>query len=99
MIANGYLSLHSLDDRVVSNERVLQHRLPDRGPRPNDRVAHFSAFEHRLNQIWGAEAGWCNETQLFLTDDATEKCTAAPNPPMDILTTDVYADGGWAWRN
>ena len=23
----------------------------------------------------------------------------APNPPMDILFTDVYADGGWAWRN
>jgi pyruvate dehydrogenase E1 component alpha subunit len=32
-------------------------------------------------------------------DDATERCKAAPNPPMDILTTDVYADGGWAWRN
>jgi pyruvate dehydrogenase E1 component alpha subunit len=32
-------------------------------------------------------------------DDATETCKAAPNPPMDILTTDVYADGGYAWRN
>src|ERR1700723_2369535 len=32
-------------------------------------------------------------------DDATEKCKAAPMPPADILTTDVYADGGWAWRN
>jgi pyruvate dehydrogenase E1 component alpha subunit len=32
-------------------------------------------------------------------DDATEVCKAAPNPPMDILTTDVYADGGFAWRN
>jgi pyruvate dehydrogenase E1 component alpha subunit len=32
-------------------------------------------------------------------DAATERCKAAPNPPMDILTTDVYADGGWAWRN
>jgi len=32
-------------------------------------------------------------------DDATEICKAAPNPPLDILTTDVYADGGWAWRN
>ena len=32
-------------------------------------------------------------------DDATEKCKAAPPPPPDILTTDVYADGGWAWRN
>ena len=34
-----------------------------------------------------------------VVDDATEKCKAAPKPPMDILTTDVYADGGWAWRN
>jgi acetoin:2,6-dichlorophenolindophenol oxidoreductase subunit alpha len=32
-------------------------------------------------------------------DDATEKCKAAPTPPLDILTTDVYADGGYAWRN
>lgn len=32
-------------------------------------------------------------------DDATEVCKAAPMPPHDILTTDVYADGGWAWRN
>ncbi len=32
-------------------------------------------------------------------DDATETCKAAPMPPHDILTTDVYADGGWAWRN
>ena len=32
-------------------------------------------------------------------DAATEKCKAAPMPPLDILTTDVYADGGFAWRN
>jgi len=32
-------------------------------------------------------------------DQATEKCKAAPVPPLEILTTDVYADGGWAWRN
>jgi acetoin:2,6-dichlorophenolindophenol oxidoreductase subunit alpha len=32
-------------------------------------------------------------------DEATETCKAAPNPPMDILFTDVYADGGFAWRN
>lgn len=34
-----------------------------------------------------------------MVDDATEVCKAAPVPPVDILTTDVYADGGWAWRN
>jgi len=32
-------------------------------------------------------------------DEATEKCKSAPPPPLEILTTDVYADGGWAWRN
>ncbi|HLH98369.1 MAG TPA: thiamine pyrophosphate-dependent dehydrogenase E1 component subunit alpha [Xanthobacteraceae bacterium] len=32
-------------------------------------------------------------------DAATEACKAAPMPSLDILTTDVYADGGFAWRN
>jgi acetoin:2,6-dichlorophenolindophenol oxidoreductase subunit alpha len=32
-------------------------------------------------------------------DEATERCKAAPMPPADILTTDVYADRGFAWRN
>lgn len=32
-------------------------------------------------------------------DAATEACKAAPATASEILTTDVYADGGWAWRN
>ena len=32
-------------------------------------------------------------------DEATEKCKAAPPPALDLLATDVYADGGFAWRN
>ena len=32
-------------------------------------------------------------------DEATEQCKASGPPPLDILTKDVYADGGWAWRN
>jgi acetoin:2,6-dichlorophenolindophenol oxidoreductase subunit alpha len=32
-------------------------------------------------------------------DEATEACKAAPPPAAEILTTDVYADGGFAWRN
>jgi pyruvate dehydrogenase E1 component alpha subunit len=32
-------------------------------------------------------------------EEATAICKAAPPPPAEILTTDVYADGGWAWRN
>jgi len=34
-----------------------------------------------------------------IVDEATEACKASPPPPADILFTDVYADGGWAWRN
>ena len=34
-----------------------------------------------------------------VVDDATEACKKAPPPPHDIIFTDVYADGGWAWRN
>jgi TPP-dependent pyruvate/acetoin dehydrogenase alpha subunit len=32
-------------------------------------------------------------------EEATAICKAAPPPPADLLTSDVYADGGWAWRN
>jgi pyruvate dehydrogenase E1 component alpha subunit len=34
-----------------------------------------------------------------IVDEATEACKAAPLPPMELITRDVYADGGWAWRN
>jgi pyruvate dehydrogenase E1 component alpha subunit len=36
---------------------------------------------------------------LRVVDEATEACKKAPMPTADILFTDVYADGGWAWRN
>jgi acetoin:2,6-dichlorophenolindophenol oxidoreductase subunit alpha len=39
-----------------------------------------------------------SETQRIV-DDAAEKGKAAPYPPAEILMTDVYADGGSAWRN
>jgi pyruvate dehydrogenase E1 component alpha subunit len=32
-------------------------------------------------------------------EEATEVCKESPPAPDDILTTDVYADGGWSWRN
>ena len=34
-----------------------------------------------------------------VVDEATEACKASPPAPLELLTTDVYADGGWAWRN
>jgi pyruvate dehydrogenase E1 component alpha subunit len=32
-------------------------------------------------------------------DAATATAKASPPAPIELLTTDVYADGGWAWRN
>jgi pyruvate dehydrogenase E1 component alpha subunit len=43
-------------------------------------------------------AGIESEVRSVL-DRATEACKAAPIPPESLLSTDVYADGGWAWRN
>jgi acetoin:2,6-dichlorophenolindophenol oxidoreductase subunit alpha len=58
-------------------------------------------YRERLKQFGTTEAKIATiETEVRrLVDEATEKCKAAPPPPLDILWTDVYADGGWAWRN
>ena len=34
-----------------------------------------------------------------VVDEATEEAKSSPVPPEAILTTNVYANGGWAWRN
>ena len=56
-----------------------------------DRLKQFGVSEET---ILGIEA----EVRRGV-DAATAACKAAPPPSMDILTTDVYADGGFAWRN
>jgi pyruvate dehydrogenase E1 component alpha subunit len=56
-----------------------------------ERLLQFGIDEETITKI---EAG-----VMKVVDEATEKCKAAQAPPLDILTTDVYADGGWAWRN
>jgi len=56
-----------------------------------DRLLQFGVSEKTMADI-DAEV-------RKVVDDATEVCKAAPPPPADIITTDVYADGGWAWRN
>jgi pyruvate dehydrogenase E1 component alpha subunit len=58
-------------------------------------------YTERLKQF-GVEQGQIDaivNSVKKTVDDATEKCKAAPVPPMELLTTDVYADGGYAWRN
>jgi len=55
------------------------------------RLVEFGIGEAALEEI---------ETSVRATvDAATEACKAAPPVAAEILTTDVYADGGWAWRN
>jgi len=58
-------------------------------------------YRERLKQFGVAESAiTAIETDVLrIVDAATEACKAAPMPPLDILTTDVYADGGFAWRN
>jgi TPP-dependent pyruvate/acetoin dehydrogenase alpha subunit len=58
-------------------------------------------YRERLKQFGiGEEAIVRIETDVKRrVDAATEECKASPPPPTDILTKDVYADGGFAWRN
>jgi acetoin:2,6-dichlorophenolindophenol oxidoreductase subunit alpha len=58
-------------------------------------------YRARLKQFGVAEEviGGIEADVKRRVDEATEKCKAAPPPPHDLLTTDVYADGGFAWRN
>src|SRR5947209_10567081 len=58
-------------------------------------------YRERLRQFGVSEdvIGGIEADVRRRVDEATEKCKAAPPPPLDILTTDVYADGGFAWRN
>lgn len=56
-----------------------------------ERLSQFGIAE---SVIAGIEAEVMKEV-----DDATEACKAAPPSALELLTTDVYADGGWAWRN
>ena len=55
------------------------------------RLAEFGIAESDIAAI---EAAIDREVEA-----ATEACKSAPPPPATLLTADVYADGGSAWRN
>ena len=61
----------------------------------------IKVYRERLEQfgIQQAVIDAIDKDVLRIVDEATEACKAAPMPPADIIFTDVYADGGWAWRN
>ncbi len=56
-----------------------------------ERLKTFGVSDAKVAEIDAAVAQ--------IVDEATEACKAAPTTSKDILFTDVYADGGWAWRN
>jgi len=58
-------------------------------------------YKNRLLEF-GVAANVIEEIEkasMAQVEEATENCKAAPPPSEDIIATDVYADGGWAWRN
>lgn len=55
------------------------------------RLAEFGIDDETVKKI--------DAESMRKVDEATETCKASPPAPEDILTTDVYSDGGWAWRN
>jgi acetoin:2,6-dichlorophenolindophenol oxidoreductase subunit alpha len=58
-------------------------------------------YRERLNQfgIESSKTESIDRDVRRIVDEATEACKAAPMTSVDILYTDVYADGGCAWRN
>ena len=84
------------------------HSRADPGAyRPEDEVAAWlardpiPAYRRRLIAFGIAEAvidGIDSEIQAAV-EAATETAKASPAPPVSILETEVYADGGAAWRN
>jgi pyruvate dehydrogenase E1 component alpha subunit len=60
-------------------------------PRYHDRLLSLGTAEERLSTIEREVAA--------AVDAATEFAKAGREPGEDVLFTDVYADGGSAWRN
>jgi len=58
-------------------------------------------YRERLKQFGiGEEVILSIETDVKRrVDEATEQCKVSPPPPSELLTADVYANGGFAWRN
>ena len=72
-------------------EEVAEWLTRDPIPRYRQRLMDFGIAEAAIDEI-DAEV-------LSQVDEATETAKASPPPPSSILETEVYADGGSAWRN
>ena len=60
-------------------------------PMYRQRLLDFGVKEKVVNGI--------EEAVIQAIDEATEAAKASPTPPMEYAFTDVWADGGSAWRN
>ena len=74
------------DAYVAATESVL-HLIP----RYRQRLIEFGIAETVIDGI--------DQEVLKQVDDATETAKASPPPPAEILETEVFADGGSAWRH
>jgi pyruvate dehydrogenase E1 component alpha subunit len=84
------------------------HSRADPGKyRPNDEIEAWldhdpiPMYHQRLLRLGVPEARLSDiETSVAAAiDEATERAKAAPLPHPDSLCTNVWADGGWKWRN
>jgi TPP-dependent pyruvate/acetoin dehydrogenase alpha subunit len=88
--------------------RYSGHSRADPGKyRPAGELEHWkqrdpiNLYRQRLHELGIADSRLIaidNDVKRIV-DEATEACKAAPTTSLDILCTDVYADGGCAWRN
>jgi glucose 1-dehydrogenase len=102
----------SKEDQVLAMfAQAIQHMGTLHIVVSNAGLQRDAPFEQMTLEQWNMVIG-VNLTGQFLctreaarefkrrgVDEATEKCKAAPPPAVEILTTDVYANGGFAWRN
>ncbi|MFQ5346519.1 MAG: thiamine pyrophosphate-dependent dehydrogenase E1 component subunit alpha [Rhodothalassiaceae bacterium] len=84
---------HSRADpgRYRPEEEVAEWLERDPIPRYRKRLIDFGIAEAVLEAIEAEVAA--------AVDEATEAAKASPPPPVDLVHKDVWADGGWAWRN
>ena len=84
---------HSRADPATYRPKGELEKWKERDPLKiyRERLKQFGVGDDQIAKIE-------NDVKRMI-DEATEKCKASPPPPMEILTTDVYADGGFAWRN
>lgn len=84
---------HSRADPAKYRPEGELERWKERDPLKiyRERLAQFGVSAEQMAAI-------DSEVQKIV-DDATEACKAAPPSSTDLLFTDVYANGGWEWRN